>query len=130
MKYILENLQLYYPFLYDDAEDFIQVAFDEIVIRHGDGKVFLYDNTNKTFRRIPSSDENITEEDFKREFGYKLRKVMYLKNVTQDELSIRTEIPQSVLSRYISGTNMPSFYKVYKIAKALECSMDELTCIL
>ena len=52
--------------------------------------------------------------------------MMYIKGITQSELSNCTDIPQYLISDYIRGKRTPSFYNVDKIAKALDCSVDEL----
>lgn len=56
----------------------------------------------------------------------RIQEVMWLKNITQDELSKRTAIKQSYLSEIISGQRNVQITTGQKIAKALGKSMDYL----
>jgi transcriptional regulator with XRE-family HTH domain len=50
---------------------------------------------------------------------------MYLKGVNQQYLSDATGITAVTLSNYMRGKVTPNFYNVDKIAKALDCSIEE-----
>ena len=102
---------------------------NELIVTFNDGSKLLYNDTENTIRIIPEDSINMSEEQFKREFGYRLKRIMFEKGVTQDDLSEKTGIAQETLSRYICGKNVPSFYKIDKIAKALDCSVDEFRYI-
>lgn len=126
MNDIYENVQLYFPSIAEQAVEYIERTPDILIIKIKDGRTMYYDDIEKTMRQLPKDSNNLTEEEYKREFGFRLREVMYREGITQLELSERTGISQSMLSSYTSGRNIPSFYKVDKIAKALKCSTDEL----
>ena len=74
---------------------------------------------------MPKDISNMSEDECKTEFSWRLRSRMQRKRVTQQDLSDMTGISQSCISGYLNGTNMPSFYKADKIAKALGCSVDD-----
>lgn len=129
MSNIMENLKLYFPLIVSNSIGAKILNSEEVVVELYTGELMLYDDVEKTIRRLPSNDEDISEESYKIEFGYRLRKLMTRKSVTQEELSTLTGIPRTMISSYITGRNIPSFYKVDRIARALKCSTDELRYI-
>ena len=123
---IYENLKRYFPYIAEDAAKCHQVNMYEMVIDLIDGSSILYDDLEKTIRVLPNDSDDMSEEECRKEFGYRLRRVMYIKRVNQTELSQKTGIPQALLSRYMTGKTSPSFYNVDRICKALGCSIDDL----
>lgn len=121
-----KNLEMYFPYIARDASDYHDGLDDELIIELTDGSFVLYDDQDKSIRNLPSSPYELTEANFKREFGLRLRKIMNRKFMSQTELSEKTGISRIVLNKYINGKNMPSFYNLDKIAKALKCSIDDL----
>ena len=121
---IFEHMAAQFPFLARDTEEYYIDNYGELIVRLNNGDLVSYDDTYKTFRKLPS-DYNLSEDDCKIEFGIRLRKIMSIKGVTQVELCEATGIQQSLMSNYITGRTNPSFYNVDKIAKFLGCSVDE-----
>ena len=102
---------------------------NELIATFKDGSKILYNDIENTVRSLPTDSSNMSKEQFKREFGYRLKQIMFAKGITQDDLSEKTGIAQETLSRYIRGKNVPSFYITDKIAKALDCSVDDFRYI-
>lgn len=125
-KTIYDNFNEYFPYEAQNASEIIDNGSWELLIKLKDGSRVLYDDIDKTITRLPQNSNNMTEEDFKIEFGKRLRKLMSRKRITQKQLSDRTGISQSLISLYMCGDKLPNFYKADKIAKALRCSMDDL----
>lgn len=125
---IFEHMAVEFPFLARDAVDYYADGYEELIVTLSDGQRISYDDYSKTFRRIPSN-YNLSEEDCKIEFGNRLRKIMALKGINQIELAERTGITQPALSNYMYGKTNPNFYAVDRIAKALDCSVDEFRYI-
>lgn len=125
----LRNFSFYFDNLVDDVVDYyFDETCEELVIKLRDGRVIAYDEYSNTIRYIARRDEILTEEEYKKEFCRRLRRRMYVKNISQSELSRRTGIDQGMISRYISGKANPTLHNGYKIARALDCSIDELSC--
>lgn len=122
---VIENLKTNFPFLAADAVDYIEHSDCEVVVKLEDGRMFLYDDMDKSFRKLPSNCYELSEDECRSEFGQRLYKIMFRKGFTQFDLSEKTGIQQSLLSNYITGKRSPSFYNVDRIAKALGCSVDE-----
>ena len=125
-EYLLANLQRMYPFLYEQMESYDIISNYDIHIKMNDGSTVLYDDFDKSFRTLPTHSDEMTEEQCRREFAYRLYNLMRRKCITQQELGDKTGIAQPQISLYLNAKSLPSFYNVDKIAKALGCSVDEL----
>lgn len=97
----------------------------ELVVCLANGEKYIFDDELQSIRQLPASGLDMDERSFKHEFGIRLRKIMFRNNISQLELSERTGISNVTISRYMAGTNIPSFYAIDRIAKALGCSSDE-----
>ena len=107
-------------------EVFYEDGSFEIVMRMKNGDLMSYYEPDGTLRRLPN--DNITENECRREFGIRMTRMMWSRGMTQTTLSEITGIPQKSISKYMNGKMTPSFYNVERIARALKCSVDELRC--
>jgi DNA-binding Xre family transcriptional regulator len=121
---IYNNLEMYFPFIARDAVD-IKENGHWLTVKLIDGSSVIYDDIGKTIRNLPLDPNDLSKFECLNEFGSRLYKIMTYKRVTQVELSERTGISRPLLSNYINNKVMPSFYNVDKIAKALDCSIDD-----
>jgi DNA-binding Xre family transcriptional regulator len=119
------NLKLYFPSIEEESLRLRCCSPVELVVELEDGSQVSYNDIDKTIRRLPQDPDNLTEEECRREFGARLQMMLYRKGMSQRRLSDLTGILPVSISRYISGSSTPSFYTVDKIAKALNCSVDE-----
>mgnify|MGYP003307109874 CR=1 FL=1 len=101
----------------------------ELEVQLTDGRGYIFDTRDETLHRLPDHKDQMTRLEFQTEFGYRLRKVLIHKGLTQKELGDRADIAQSDVSEYVRGTRVPSFYVVDRIARALDISADELRYI-
>ena len=124
---ILEHLEMYFPSISENMTSYEYDGGYGITILSDDGRKLYYDDLNNSIRYLPSNKDALTEDEYRIEFGYRLRNMMGIKGINQLELSNRTGISQPQLSNYMSGKNTPSNYIVRKIARALNCSIDELS---
>lgn len=123
---IYENLKHYFPYIAEDAVRSREISMFDLIIELIDGTEVIYDDLEKTIRVLPRDCDNMTEEECRKEFGLRLRKLMFRKDISQNELSRRTGITQPMLNKYITGKVTPGFYAVDRICRALECSVEEL----
>ena len=123
---LLTNFKKQFPCFADHAVEYRKKGPFALVVKLDDGHVISYYDTEQGIRRLPSDDSRLTEEECREEFGIRLYRLMYNKGITQPELSEMTGITQSNISNYINGRKTPSFYTVDKIARALDCSIEEL----
>lgn len=120
-----ELLELRYPSLYADAVEFIRIGPFELIVKTRDGRIWLYDDSEGTVINLDPNRSNISEESFGYQFGMRLKRMMVLKNVNQEELSDMTGISRVTISHYINGRTSPTFYNVDKIAMALGCEFTD-----
>lgn len=59
-------------------------------------------------------------------FSQILRQLLKEKDLTQKQLCIKTGIPKSTVSQYVSGASQPQKEYITRIADALDLSVDEL----
>lgn len=124
---IIDNFKKHFPYLADSVTDYqIINEFDLVVLLHDDSYI-LYDDFDKTIRALRGIS---SEDDYRREFGIRLRSIMDRKGITQIMLSESTGIHQARLSHYINGKHIPTLYTADMIAAALGCSVEELQPLL
>jgi predicted XRE-type DNA-binding protein len=125
---ILDNMiasfKLHFPLAAENAVDYRMLSEFDMVVIMDDCSEVLYDDVRKTMRVLPKDRNDMTEEECRREFGLRLRQLLYHKNISQSQLSDMTGIPNSRISEYINGIHTPSLYVVDKISKVLNCSID------
>lgn len=59
-----------------------------------------------------------------------LKDLLKNRNISQKELAIRTGVTEATISKYIHKTRKMSLKSAYKIAIALDISLDELAEII
>ena len=115
-----------YPMYAKKVVDWYRNDYGELVVKLDNGITLQYDIYNETLRELRPDNYEWTETAYRREFGRRLSRVMLHKRVTQIELSQRTGIAQTTISKYITGKATPSSYNFRKIINALNCSVDYL----
>lgn len=124
---ILEEFEKYYPMLAEDAVDWYPSGRDEITVKLKNGSRVYYDHDQKAFGYVRTNiDSNYEEENWKKEFGRRLNKLMRSKGLIQSELAGLSEMSVISISNYIRGVSTPSGYNIIKLARALGCSVSEL----
>ena len=121
-----EEFEVYYPRLAELAIEYFDKPPEELIVRLSDGRLISYYSPEKTVRTLSIDPNDTNDDQFKREFAKRLRRLMFYKGISQMKLSEMTGISSVVLSRYMSAITCPSFYAVDKIARALKCSTDDL----
>ena len=119
-----QEVELYFPLLSEKAKSIEKISISEYVIKTYDGEVYLYDSFDKTYRELPERSA-MDEPRFRIEFGRRLKHLMYIKGFTQRDISDLTGLSQQQISSYMTGRNLPSIYITDRLARVLNCSMDE-----
>lgn len=68
----------------------------------------------------------MTDQEWKIEFSRRLRVRMRNADIRQKKLCELTDISQPSVSKYMKGKQIPRIDDLHKIAKALDCTTDEL----
>ena len=126
-KYLWQYVMSISPFIKEeDVESMEELNEWDLLITFRDGKRVMFDRYTGCHKNIFYDDVGvITEEQEKKEFAYRLRSLMGRKGYTQDRLAEETKMTQTMISRYIRGLAIPSALVLRKMAKVLDCSMDD-----
>lgn len=123
---IYENAKRYCPTTFKYAVECERISEHELVFIFEDGSREIYDDFDKTTRTITNIDSTPSMDDYKNDFGIRLRRLLRYKNMTRCELAERIGVDRSIIGKYIKGTHAPSLYVACAIAKALDCSLNDL----
>ena len=126
MNDYLHQVYLYFPDLLGKvmhAREYVQLM---LLLETNSKYDYFYNLSNNVLIPIPKSDQDLDKESFRRIFGVLLRRALERSGLTQEELSEKTGIPQPNISDYLYGKHFPSFYQIDKMAKAMNCSVEDL----
>ena len=71
----------------------------------------------------------MNEHEWRKKFSTRLTSFIELIGINQKDISLKTEISETSISRYVNGEQTPSLYHAMKIAKAIDIPLDTLTDI-
>ena len=125
-KTVLEHFKLYYPNIYNDSVDWWASGRMAVTVKLRDGSVFEYDRFDNSLRRVRTGECMEDETAIAKELGHNLQKFIRLSGMTQTEIAEKLGITNAMLSRYVHGTSLPNSAKIFKIARLLGCTVDEL----
>lgn len=126
MDEYMHQVYLYFPDLLGKvihAREYVQFM---LLLETNTKYDYFYNITNNVLIPIPKDDKNLDKDSFRRIFGVLLRRALECSGLTQEELSEKTGIPQPNISDYLYGKHFPSFYQIDKMAKAMNCSVEDL----
>lgn len=129
MDNAIESLEIYFPYIAEEVISYKYISVNELLVRLENGQRMVFDNLEKTIRRIPDKYNPDDDNDYRREFSIRLKKAMRRKGYSQIKLSAETGIQPSLINGYVKGKNIPTFKSADKIAKVLGCSLDDLRFI-
>lgn len=124
-----DKFEEYYPVIATKVVDWYPSGRNTIVVILTDGSKMEYHNVLNSIRNIPNivDEDEFTEESYQRDFSYNLMNKMVDAGFDQSLLSEKTGISQVSISKYLNRKALPSIYNCEKIARALGCSIEELT---
>lgn len=96
-----------------------------IVLELSDGRNVLYNHMTDRYRFLPRDSHNMTEEECRQEFRLRLLEQINHNAMSQKTLAAKLGISEATLSRYISGDRKVDFYTLDKMARILNCSVDD-----
>ncbi len=126
-NYLFQYARTCDPFITDDdVEEYREINEWDLLITFKDGRQFIFDRFTNAYKRVYyNSINDITDEQERREFAYRLRSLMGRRWVNQDQLAEMIGTTQPMISRYVRGEAVPNAITLRKIAKALRYSMDD-----
>ena len=122
----LDEFMMRYPQFADLIEDFRINGYYEFIIKLIDGRFVLYFELENKIKVIATEPGDLTEEECREIFAMRVKYRLFVRSITQEDLSERTGISRIMINRYLTGKATPSWYNVIKIARVLKCPIDEL----
>ena len=114
----------------EDVKVLQWISKDDVLIIFTDNKKYIYDTLTGMSRYIRYNDiEDMTNDDWVREFKDRLNIMLARSYMNQSEFAKKLGTTQPMVSRYISGRDMPSTYIINKIINVLDCELDDLFLI-
>lgn len=123
---LLRNFEMISPSLFKRMVSYEMPDNFSLIVTLDDNQKILFDDMMDSIRYLHSNPNNMSDEELLLEFRYRLRHVMSRRGFNQLRLAEETGLSELTISNYMRGKNIPSFLNVMKIAKVLECSLDEL----
>ena len=125
---MLKDFKLYYPSFVENAEQIEQESDTELIAYQKDGSKVVYDQAIHAFRHFSHDYDSLkrTDEEVKLSFAIQLERAIRERGVTQSKLSEEIGVSQQTISTYLCGKQTPNVVTLFKLAKALGCSMNDL----
>ena len=127
---VRELFLLYYPTKDENIIDQIYIGDDEYMFYIDDGSRVRFDNEHHTFTYIRPRNEsmnNDADEIWTKEFSRKLKRKLTMVRMTQRDFAREIGVTERTVHRYLKGSCVPEFLTLRKMARVLDCSIDELT---
>lgn len=127
---IFEEFKMRHPLDVNKIAKWHPKGEGEIVVELDDGSAYLYDNFEKTSRWVSSVDKlKIDVSDKKKwrmEFAIHLYRRMKILGFTQSDLAWESGISEGSITKYMNGQSLPTAYNLIRLAKVLDCTVDDL----
>ena len=126
---VLAGFEFSYPELYKRIVDWYPSGCMEITVKLDDGRKKAYvlmDDLLIDIYDPRESSYEVDDEIWRLNFSRRLKNRMHRFGISQEELSDRTGISKTMLSRYMNGKASPSGDNIERLARALHCSYNEL----
>lgn len=124
-EYDRRNIEMSHPDLFRNTVEFVDRG-DDILLRTCKDEIYVYEIVNERMHNLTRDLHNITDEEINKEFVRQIKYRMLLRSMMQSDLADICNVTQTAVSRYLSKDNIPNVFVASKIAKALECGLDEM----
>lgn len=96
-----------------------------IVITENDEQILydLFTGTECYLKEYNSSEHTVTENEYRKQFAQRLRRIMYMRSFNQQRLSEASGISEHTLSKYMNGKSLPNTYTLFRLSRALSCDV-------
>lgn len=122
-KNLNRNFKFRFPFYAEKAVSSKEIDSFTLLVTLENGSRILYDDLEGTMEHIS---ENPTDAQWKRSFGRRLYRRIISQGLTQKELSEKSGLSIITISQYVNGRTTPSFQNVFRLAKVLGCTVNDL----
>ena len=132
LENLIQDCRQYCPWIIGRVVDYRSGRDNhEVIAELDDGSRVIFDTTIRGFQYLSPemNGETMTdlEEDlWRKEFSEMFRRKLRQSGIPLWKLSKITGISEQALSGYLHRRGTPSLYRAYRIANALDCSIDDL----
>ena len=109
----------------NDIAEYRMLNDFDVLFVFKNGKQVIFDSDTCRYRVLYPKGYELTDKENKREFAIRLRALMRRAHVNQEELAKCLGTNQITISRYVNGDFTPDYNRLGKIAKILNCSVDD-----
>ena len=125
--YVMKSFSMYYPTTFEKAVDY-EYRDGFLFVRTTDDETYMYDIlTEDLYLREDYLERGSrTDDEWKEEFGKRLRMMVNHRNRSQKSLAEEIGITPASLNLYLRGRRLPNPRTLSKLARALKCSVSVL----
>lgn len=126
---IFMEFMYFYGDCYPDVVKWEPYDRFSVCVYNADGTKVFYDGTSGAVKNVGKRNSKYEFADdaiYASRFAWRLKTAMNSSGLTRNEISERTGISRASLSGYFNGRVMPTAINIYKLAKVLKCSAEEL----
>ena len=128
---ILEEFKTYHPYLADGIKEWSPRGEMGIRVLMTDGRKYDFHAMSKSIRNVkerPMYHDNLYDENEWREvFADRLAEMICTKGLSQDAVAEYTGLSKGAINNYIKKKSTPSAFALSKLARALDCTIMDLT---
>lgn len=121
MEYFLSHHQMIHEY---EIESYMYVSPYDIFIKFVNGNKFIYDQSNNYLRPIYFKSNHLSEEEFKKEFSYRLTTYMNRHYISQKEMAEKIGVGCVMMNRYCNGLVIPNIYRIQLMAEILKYPLE------
>lgn len=122
-EHLFRNFKMCYPYFAKEVVNYELYEPFKLIVKLSDGEEVLYDDLDSSYEIVTT---NVNKETWLLRFGRQLERKMRLKGIDRITLSEESGLSQAIIGKYIAGKSAPSLYNASKIAKVLNCSVEDL----
>lgn len=122
--------RLYDEFIFDCPymKDLVARTYEggksELIVETTDGRIYSYYMTEHAPDLISRGEP--TEEDRRRIFGKKLKRMISSNGMNQYDFARELGVNVMTISNYVTGKTAPSFFQVQRMMRILNCNENDL----
>mgnify|MGYP003296138942 CR=1 FL=1 len=128
---IFDEFKLRHSYLIDGVEDWGPIGRTAIRVNMKNGTMYDFDARSNSIRNVKDRpmhhDDAYDEDEWREVFADRLAEMICTKRLNQQSLADYTGLSKGAINNYINKRATPSGYALTKLARALDCSIMDLT---
>lgn len=128
---IVEQFKMSHPYLANGIHSWRPRGEHGIRVEMTDGRMYDFHAMSKSIRNVKDRplhcDDQYDEVEWREVFADRLMEMIGVKRLNQQALADYTGISKGAINNYINKKATPSGYALSKLARALDCTVMDLT---